>query len=611
MYTRRVQIENYGPIPSLDIELPFSGDQPKPIILVGANGSGKSIFLSHIVNGLVVAKGIAYPDSSEVDEGRVYKLRSSSYIRAGREYYFARVDFNGEWHVSELRPRRPKQDYEVAPEGILGTDAEALWERMSPESSDTFYLSLYPETDEASARVRDAFAKNCVLFFPSDRSELPAWLNQVNLTARVQHLEHKHVIGRTIRTIVSPSPLYANQNWLYDLIYDRASFELNTPRYRLPAEEGNSQITLPVFAGYAGDATTLFDTVTTLVRTLTTRDDARFGVGRRNNRVLSIESGAGQLVSNVFHLSSGEVSILNIALSILRDFDLTGAPFRHAGDVRGVVVVDEIDLHLHSAHQHEILPKILRHFPGVQFVLTTHSPLFVLGMEREYGEDGIAVYRLPTGEQISAEEFDEFGRAYVAFTETETFAERIRSEIESSAKPILVMEGPTDIRYLETAARLLEQEELLNRVRIMAGDGHGKMDKFWGACRDPISGILSQRIVLLYDCDKQREAEDRGTLTRRSIPLQDDNPVKTGIENLFEWHILNSATEHKPAFVDIVSAHQTTIRGQTRSEPEQWRINKDEKSNLCDWICENASPEDFSRFEVVFELLRDLFGLEP
>ena len=58
MYAKRIQIVNYGPIDQLDITFPFEDDIPKPIVLVGENGSGKSILLSHLVNGLISAKGI-------------------------------------------------------------------------------------------------------------------------------------------------------------------------------------------------------------------------------------------------------------------------------------------------------------------------------------------------------------------------------------------------------------------------------------------------------------------------------------------------------------------------------------------------------------------------
>ena len=68
MYTKRIQLMNYGPIEKLDIEFPFEGETPKPVVLVGANGSGKSILLSHIANGLVKAKDIVYPETPEVDD---------------------------------------------------------------------------------------------------------------------------------------------------------------------------------------------------------------------------------------------------------------------------------------------------------------------------------------------------------------------------------------------------------------------------------------------------------------------------------------------------------------------------------------------------------------
>jgi hypothetical protein len=44
-------------------------------------------------------------------------------------------------------------------------------------------------------------------------------------------------------------------------------------------------------------------------------------------------------------------------------------------DLPGLVLVDDIDLHLHPSWQREVVPKIARAFPRLQFVFTTHSPL--------------------------------------------------------------------------------------------------------------------------------------------------------------------------------------------------------------------------------------------
>lgn len=45
--------------------------------------------------------------------------------------------------------------------------------------------------------------------------------------------------------------------------------------------------------------------------------------------------------------------------------------------VKGIVLVDEVDLHLHPKWQLEILNSLCSTFPNLQFILTTHSPLVV------------------------------------------------------------------------------------------------------------------------------------------------------------------------------------------------------------------------------------------
>ena len=127
LYVKKVQIINYGPIAELDIEFPFDGDVPKPVVLVGANGSGKSVLLSHIVNGLVSAKNAVYPETPEVETGKVFKLRHDSYIKAGSDCYFARVDFDEELFVAEVRARRLKREFTGTPAELLQGNPEAAW----------------------------------------------------------------------------------------------------------------------------------------------------------------------------------------------------------------------------------------------------------------------------------------------------------------------------------------------------------------------------------------------------------------------------------------------------------------------------------------------------
>ena len=599
MYAKRIQLINYGPIDRLDIAFPFNGTTPKPVLLVGENGSGKSILLSHLVNGLLAAQGVTFPEVPEVQEGKVYKLRGDSYIKSEGDFYFARVDFEDDLHIGELRLRRGKQEYSGVPVGLSVADAQELWDEMDPEEND------HLASDFVSKRkaIESIFSKNCVLYFPPNRFEEPAWLNQKNLNAKAQYMDLEHLQGHTNRKIITYSPLYDNQNWLFDVLYDRSVFEI-----QISIQDSNNTSSLPVFAGYAGNATSIYETALQIVRSITKSQNARFRIGGRLARTVSLIGEAKQIVPNIFQLSSGETSLLNLFLSILRDFDLTSVQLGLPEDIRGIVIVDEIDLHLHANHQHEILPNLIRMFPKVQFIVTTHSPLFVLGMQKTFGEDGLALYRLPQGQQISPEEFSEFGSAYQSFTETGRFSEDIRQTIKNSQKPIVFAEGETDIKYIQRAAELLEKQEMLAEIQLWNGKGYGGLDKISKHFDSRLAEITPQDIILLYDCDKPR-CNSNGNVYRRHVPRQEDHPLDKGIENLFSRSTLQRARDSKEEFIDVTTEHSATIRGECRTIPEKWAISTDEKTNLCDWLCENGTVEDFQNFQCVFDLLEELLDI--
>ena len=271
-------------------------------------------------------------------------------------------------------------------------------------------------------------------------------------------------------------------------------------------------------------------------------------------------------------------------------------------DIQGIVVVDEIDLHLHAIHQHEILPALVKMFPRVQFIVTTHSPLFVLGMEKTFGKDGFALYRLPQGEQIDPEEFSEFGSAYKSFKATQKFSKDIQKAIEKSQKPILFMEGATDILYLRKAAELLNKVEFINRFEMRDGYGFGNLDKISKHFNSKLAEITPQKIVLLYDCDKPHTTSE-GNVFQRNIPKQENHPIKKGIENLFSLSTLEKAINCESAFIDIDDKRGSTKRGEKITIPEKWTVNKDEKTNLCNWLRQNGTQEDFQHFQVIFNLL--------
>ena len=607
MYVQRTRIINYGPIDHLDITFPFDDGRPKPVLLVGRNGSGKSILLSHVVNGLIAAKGVAYPGTPEVETGKVFKIRSPLYIRTGSEVCFARVDYEDDLFIEELTSLRPKEKSSEIPGGLAEQDARVAWERMRKGQHSNLNLTF---RDDNREKVEGIFAKNCVLYFPSNRFEEPAWLNEENLNTKAEYMDLKHIQGHTHRKVISHSPLHDNQTWLFEVVYDSSVFERHVETHRAVLENTSRPASLSVYLGSHGSATNIYQIALGIVQSVMKRGKGlRFGIGDRHSRRVSVMENDTTLVPSIFQMSSGELALLNLFLSILRDFDLCGGAATRSEDIRGIVVVDEIDLHLHAVHQYAILPKLIALFPKVQFIVTTHSALFVLGMREALGEDGFSLYSLPQGSRIDPEEFGEFASAYRAYASTSRFIEEIRTAVKDAQKPIVFVEGKTDVRFIERAAALLGRTALLDQVEMRDADGAAGLKKIWTGIGKLPDDLVPQTVVVLHDCEYKGDDSDQETVFRRKIPRVDDNPLEKGIENLFSKETLLKACEHRSEFIDIEFERKGRERGETKTIPEKWSVNEDEKTALCEWICENGTKEDFEYFTGLFDLLQEV--LEP
>jgi len=80
-----------------------------------------------------------------------------------------------------------------------------------------------------------------------------------------------------------------------------------------------------------------------------------------------------------------------------------------------IVALDEPENHLHPSMQREVLAKLLAAFPGVQFVIATHSPFIVSSVKDsavyalQYGDSSEA--DLPTNRSVSSTRLDLHSRA--------------------------------------------------------------------------------------------------------------------------------------------------------------------------------------------------------
>lgn len=96
-----------------------------------------------------------------------------------------------------------------------------------------------------------------------------------------------------------------------------------------------------------------------------------------NKMQVVIQQSANQQY-NFQQLSSGFSAIFDIyAALLLRIRYLNITP----DELTGLVLIDEIDAHLHLSLQRKILPFLTRSFPNVQFIVTTHSPFVITSVQ--------------------------------------------------------------------------------------------------------------------------------------------------------------------------------------------------------------------------------------
>ncbi len=80
---------------------------------------------------------------------------------------------------------------------------------------------------------------------------------------------------------------------------------------------------------------------------------------------------------NVLQLSDGERCMLALVGDLARRLSLLNTEREDPLQGEGVVLIDEIDLHLHPRWQRTVVASLERTFPNCQFIITTHSPQII------------------------------------------------------------------------------------------------------------------------------------------------------------------------------------------------------------------------------------------
>ncbi len=127
---------------------------------------------------------------------------------------------------------------------------------------------------------------------------------------------------------------------------------------------------------------------------------------------------------------------------------------------KAIVLIDEIELHLHPKLQRKIMPKLSEIFPNVQFIVTTHSPQ-VLG---EIG-DNFKIYSLEDTE-LGAKLF-EIQR--MDFFDSNYILENFMSTESINRKTLEFINHMYNLIY---DGKLEEAESAVAKLKSMVGENH-------------------------------------------------------------------------------------------------------------------------------------------
>lgn len=580
MYLKNLGIKNIGPIEELSIEFPFHEDgKPKPIIFVGENGTGKTILLSQIVDSLYEIASLLFDDVG-VNSGlsrAYYKISGGLNLKLGESKGFSILSFR------DFEEKTIEYVDAINCESIL--DFKKLITDFSLDTLSSKKVTNIQSVNTWKEKLKNEWLNNNHIYQSAYRYEEPFWKNEdYNTDLRFKNkIKFSNNLYKEIEII---SSMEINKSYLLDLALD---FINN--KNEIDIKNWNN--------------------INNIIQKIKQKQNIRFAIGKRNNKNSRIGivntdiygKALDILLSSIDNLSLGELILLNLFVNIIRHSD--NLP-KEANELQGIVIIDEIDVHLHTNLQNKVLPELIKMFPKIQFIITTHSPLFILGLEKELGENNIELRNMPNGEIITSERFSEFEKAYQVLNDTKKFEDDLNVKIIESKKPIVFVEGDYDIRYIKKACELFDKEEFLTQITFIDADGFQNLNNIWNH-KSNLFKAVDEKMLLLYDCDTNVKDGKRDRILRRIIPYRSENYFDRGIENLFSVDTINKAIDFKSAFVDITEEYKQTIRGNIVITPTKYTVNNDEKGNLCNWLCENGTIEDFKNFEIIFEIFNEFF----
>lgn len=333
MRLRQVELTNFRCFRNIKVSL-----DERLTVLVGTNGAGKSAILDGIAIGLA-------PILSYLPELSGYGFKDTDFRKDGwKRTPYMRVAVqswdNIAWDRTEKRDTSARSAKDIPPgNGLkqLKSYTDSLINAVNEESQLDFPVIAYYGTSRAVLEIpirKRGFEKEFTRYGALERA--------LEATAR-------------FKTVFA---------WFYAMEDDerRMKVEQRNFDYCLPALETVRQAVTKMIPGIS--------------RPRITKQPMHFMVDwhkGEKTEILMLEQ-----------LSDGYRTTLAMVMDLARRMAQANPHLEDPLQSEAIVLVDEVDLHLHPSWQQTILPDLLRVFPNAQFIVTTHSPQVLTTVEPEH-----------------------------------------------------------------------------------------------------------------------------------------------------------------------------------------------------------------------------------
>lgn len=523
MYLKKAIFINRAPLGDMTVDFGEKGIN----VLTAINGKGKTTIITYVFDALYEMAKRHYSQSFR-DSNSFYRFSSDIFSTKPSEpsmVYLRFVDNAKNIDYVDLRGAWEEGKYNAAIESLPNTIEFKEFSKSLANNGVVKHVVKSFNKKE----VHHIFEKHVLTYFPAYRFEQPAYLTDLN-EIKTSFNDDLIISNKLRNNLEVRSVLPDIVNWIMDVVLDELVNKSTGDKKDNILHQNINRVLQHILSSKEG------------------KSGIRFGISRRvlSGTRLSIVRHIGRkitdLTPSIYTLSSGELSLMCIFAEILRQADnlKIGTELK---DITGIVLIDEIDLHLHIKLQKETLPQLFGLFPNVQFIVSSHSPFLNMGLndckEPNYqiidlDNGGISVPVSDNGlykevYELMIEENNRYARQY----------KDLKSRIEKENGTLIVTEGETDVNHLKAAAKHLDLKDFLDGMEFMDipdSWGSSKVIDLW----EKIQYINPNRVVIfiidrdestllkkLGTDDKPYRKSDIGNCYIFAIPLVNDEEYET------------------------------------------------------------------------------------